>query len=380
MSIEKDLYILNHWSDVYRFQDFLDLSQIDIDNILDSCKKMDEFSIFNYSFKEHTINFNKNEILIYKGAMTDKYTKEKLITMILAIKTIKENCLDKIKENFEKIDIMKIFLSRKMSFDTDTTVNYIFNLKTGEVTTNYLEVEKKPIPKEDLEWNEKGESYIRQKIGGSKVVFTRSRWLENKIHEYVQQVLNCPKYWIDQKYTKYFMISRDPFGDMCYQPYSVEEKKIISDIFNENITKMLVTLIEKSEVVDDFIFLLKLGIRRNWKSGCCICLTDEIMGTSCGCGHTEIAVFRPCGHSLCADPCFEEFITIYDIRLEDKTFESGGIKFNVANKKNINLELDKKIKCPMCRTDIKSVFRAEDVKICLPKIFINKILDLIDNH
>lgn len=84
--------------------------------------------------------------------------------------------------------------------------------------------------------------------------------------------------------------------------------RIRSDI--ELITKLMMKIhfkkFEKEKIDQhDSDFLAQLGIKqRNYKSNCAICLTDDIMGTTCGCGHREIAVFRPCGHSVCVSPCF----------------------------------------------------------------------------
>ena len=63
------------------------------------------------------------------------------------------------------------------------------------------------------------------------------------------------------------------------------------------------------------------------------------MGTTCGCGHTEITVFRPCGHSVCSNPCFIEMMRD-KITFPKKTIVSGGVKFEVVGTLNLNVKFE----------------------------------------
>lgn len=94
-----------------------------------------------------------------------------------------------------------------------------------------------------------------------------------------------------------------------------------------------------NDQISDCLFLALHGTQRNYRNGCAICLRDDIMGTTCGCGHIEIVVFRPCGHSVCARPCFEDFTKHNNI--------TNGCNFD----------------CPICRQRVQKTFRAENVKI-----------------
>jgi hypothetical protein len=117
------------------------------------------------------------------------------------------------------------------------------------------------------------------------------------------------------------------------------------------------TLLKKS----DIRFLAEIGAVRNWKSGCAICLTEKIMGTTCGCGHTEIAVLRPCGHAICAKPCFMDMMDkMHGTKFEDKQIKTNdGHQLVIIGQKDINRDLE--ISCPLCRGKTTSVFRAEEV-------------------
>lgn len=112
--------------------------------------------------------------------------------------------------------------------------------------------------------------------------------------------------------------------------------------------------------ISDTLFLSLLGKKRNWKKDCAICLEQDIMGTKCNCGHTEITVFRPCGHSICSNPCFVQLITnkFPDIALELKIHNMSGMEFH-TNK--LNLDLDIQFSCPLCRCNVTRVFSAENV-------------------
>lgn len=114
----------------------------------------------------------------------------------------------------------------------------------------------------------------------------------------------------------------------------------------------------KEEKRSDFAFLTVLGRSRNWKKECAICLTDDIMGTACGCGHTEIVVFRPCGHSVCNKPCFAGMLEQMEIdpplrvmKFGDKEFVSPG-QYDYSGIGGF--------KCHLCRATVRTCVRAED--------------------
>lgn len=118
-----------------------------------------------------------------------------------------------------------------------------------------------------------------------------------------------------------------------------------------------------SDTKSDLRFLGEIGSKRNWKSGCAICLTDKIMGTTCGCGHTEIAVLRPCGHAICASPCFQQWMsTTYQTTFSDtKNTLANGKQYTIPGHKNINQKIQ--VPCPICRVKTSSTFRAEEAPL-----------------
>jgi len=113
----------------------------------------------------------------------------------------------------------------------------------------------------------------------------------------------------------------------------------------------------------DWQFLIAISKTRDYQKQCAICLTDKIMGTTCTCGHTEIAVFVPCGHAICARPCFLDWAEHEGKSFDDKTFldASTGVTYSMRGVKDIQ-KWDG-MKCPTCRRDIHRVFRAEEVHV-----------------
>jgi hypothetical protein len=116
----------------------------------------------------------------------------------------------------------------------------------------------------------------------------------------------------------------------------------------ELVVETIEEALEEEDVIkEDALFLAYLANKgRPHNEQCAICLTNDIMGTTCGCGHTEIRVVRPCGHSFCNNPCYSKWV-----------------KFS-------STELD--LKCPMCRTVVEKSFAAELIRanfdMCVDKL------------
>lgn len=121
------------------------------------------------------------------------------------------------------------------------------------------------------------------------------------------------------------------------------------------------TLAASDIASSDAELLLSIGLKRDYKGECAICLTDKIMGTTCACGHTDTAVFAPCGHALCADPCYELFAEAAGVHLKDLTSCTTNGKEFIIHKIKELVAIDKP--CPLCRQPIAHVFRAEDISV-----------------
>ena len=141
---------------------------------------------------------------------------------------------------------------------------------------------------------------------------------------------------------------------------------------NKLVPKALTDVIGKYDITDpkisDFVFLSLLGKKKNWKEGCAICLADEIMGKACGCGHTEIVILRPCGHTMCS-PCFVNLMKTKNHKIGPTTFTTKeGVTYEIHGSADVNTNF--KFNCPLCTVEVTSTFRAEEVR------YNEKLLDL----
>lgn len=124
---------------------------------------------------------------------------------------------------------------------------------------------------------------------------------------------------------------------LVYPLLSKEDVKRYSDVIMEVAQDYLFSTIPTTELsleTDDYTFLIKIGsftFVSDWSKDCVICLSDDVGHVCC---HAEVAMFRPCGHTMCYDPCFLEY--------KDQQL------------------------CPTCRTKIDKVIFNNDVKFQLP--------------
>lgn len=107
--------------------------------------------------------------------------------------------------------------------------------------------------------------------------------------------------------------------------------------------------------LNDKIFATLIGIKRDWKHECPLCLVDD--HKTCSCGHSDSVMFRPCGHTICA-PCFPNLRMMYELpKLKPATITLTGVKFLIGDKKNVNTSGG--FDCPLCRTAVTSTFDVE---------------------
>lgn len=214
------------------------------------------------------------------------------------------------------------------------------------------------------EKDDEGRYYHGKNLSSSSLVYRRKKWTKFELCLFLVQVVSNPKYWEDGKFTKKLSFSNSFIP--VYPYFHFHEKSKILEIFNGPILDKFIEIIKNTDIntpnLSDFLFLAKLGTIRNWKKICCICLTEDIMGTTCGCGHTEIAVFRPCGHAICAKPCFQDLVKRHNIKLETQTIKTAnGMVFSIVGK--MNIDDVKGFPCPMCNTIVDHTFRAEDIHV-----------------
>lgn len=131
----------------------------------------------------------------------------------------------------------------------------------------------------------------------------------------------------------------------------------ICEIIPGKITESLKKFNISDPSISNFTFLTLLDKQREWNHECPFCLEDEHMGKSCECGHKEIVIFRPCGHSVCARPCFTKLMKD---KLEVKTLKTAdGRTFMIPGK--FETTLDCNFECPVCRQTVTKTFDMNDI-------------------
>jgi hypothetical protein len=152
-----------------------------------------------------------------------------------------------------------------------------------------------------------------------------------------------------------------PLAPPQYDPIINEIRNIMTNFIKEKIRSLSAKNLN-DETLSDCEYLCLLGTIRNYKSGCAICLSNDIIGTTCACGCSEIAVFRPCGHCMCANPCFYQYVESNGINLKrnhnlfvENHYQQESYCFGTHRDINVGGFL-----CPNCRCNVKSTIRVED--------------------
>jgi hypothetical protein len=223
--------------------------------------------------------------------------------------------------------------------------------------------QSKDLKEGEVIWESDRRGTLKTKYG-SKTVFSHEYGLENCCYEAAQTLANDPDELKKENPECKLRTGMGAALDTMYPFLTIQQQKSIQDQIKELGGKLKAAFLEDVKLDDtksDIDFLLVLGLKRDWKSGCAICLTDKIMGTTCTCGHTEITIFKPCGHSACTNPCMREVMKTHDIQVKPKTINIGGKEMIIGNSTCVN-DLNG-IPCHMCRTNITGAFQAQETFI-----------------
>jgi hypothetical protein len=224
------------------------------------------------------------------------------------------------------------------------------------------------VENNSVSWQDNLESGWWTRDGGGHRIYSPKGFIKEKIALYALNLLSYPG--VAHEHRDHLQNVFDPLTNRRKEYFRVILWPRVKDLVHQEIYAYLKCAAEKHEMKEHpFWFLLKLGLQgRNWKSGCVVCSTTR------RCGHTEIGVFTPCGHSMCAKPCLEQFLHSQGVQcqLQEWKTDDGTILIS-HGKLNINLEfpVEKQFPCPSCRTLVESCFRAESV--CCPKGLVNDL-------
>lgn len=117
--------------------------------------------------------------------------------------------------------------------------------------------------------------------------------------------------------------------------------------------KYYLTIMPVNSPMTDFEFLARLSLQRYWNHSCMICLEEHI-GKTCQCGHCDVVIFRPCGHSMCLYSCFMDFM---GVALPVVTTADGRTVQCVHN-----INMDTNFECPTCRNVVTQTFNSNDAR------------------
>ena len=138
------------------------------------------------------------------------------------------------------------------------------------------------------------------------------------------------------------------------------------DIIMQESPKVLALMLEEEKKkggnLSDFLFVVDQSMRRDWMHDCPICLEKQV-GTACTCGYTEVAMFRPCGHTMCSQSCLEQYIHKQTGRsLPPSTWvgtDNKGKKIAFRRVGMVDVTAAKNFPCPICRTNVERTIKAD---------------------
>lgn len=208
----------------------------------------------------------------------------------------------------------------------------------------------------EIEWNENGQTGYKTYAPNSKVLVYRPKYafeqhLKWLLNVAIQNPGNFQKGVIDgsdRNSPLFFAQSDDVKHYISFRNGNTIKTQVVEQ-YKEYLNTHLKTN-------TNFDFLSRLSAKRNWCHECPVCLNDDHMGQTCDCGHQEIVIFKPCGHTMCIKPCFMEFSGLPS---RTKRVMIGGNEHYLFCKPNVNLSVC--FECPVCRTTVTETFASSDV-------------------
>lgn len=231
-----------------------------------------------------------------------------------------------------------------------------------------------------ITWNDNGLGI--EKIGdSSKTITSIEIGIKRAIHNYCVLLLNNPT-TLQEIYNgkKIILTKRPDFLDLinCIRPRINYNKLyvhigIMCTVFMKNYFEIIIS--SNINIHTNFTLVGLTGLKRNWKECCAICLEDNHMGKTCNCGHTEITMFQPCGHTICTKSCFVDFREKLKLpALKCKEYFFGDQKFYAPDTLDVNTK-DEFI-CPICKCKVIETFDPNNINMS-NSLDLDQMIDMI---
>lgn len=206
-----------------------------------------------------------------------------------------------------------------------------------------------PKMEDDIKWNADHTQGVKTTKYSIFTVLSRREAIRQYIHTAFLCLVEKPG---TQTVTAYhnLRLAEPPIAHF-FQQRIMDELKQLMPKWVDEWRKQVRAIPEEKQSDTEFLG----AMTRDYRKGCAVCLTDKIMGTTCGCGHTEIAVFRPCGHAMCVKPCFEQWMKTNQVTFAPQEVTLDGKRFIIPGQHDLSTFPPGRFSCQECRATLRSV-------------------------
>lgn len=221
------------------------------------------------------------------------------------------------------------------------------------------EIHKNEFKEDEIKWDKDGLTGIPMK-NHSRRVYKLLGFIQSYVYCTLGNLKSNPEIISNKSYNMIRSTGdrTGPYLSDIWPKSYLDEKDLIKHIRRVTFKEFNKYILEDPDSkMDNFTFLIRLAFKRNWRKNCAICHVDNIKGNKCSCECLDIVVLRPCGHSICLKPCFENWAK-NNLEFKPRVYSGNGFTLVDQTAFNVDLDLrDKKLKCPACQVLIEETFQ-----------------------
>lgn len=176
------------------------------------------------------------------------------------------------------------------------------------------------------------------------------------------------------------------FRPFSYPRFTYKDHEKILDVLDKELPDKLwkigYNIDLADEKISDFLFLLGLGVKRNWKWECPICLNNKRPKQDYG--KSEMIILRNCGHAFCHEICLDGMLQKNNINILPKTVKIGEMELRAKySSTGLPYKQDdiRKLKCLICGQTSVNIFNSAYVCLSendIPREIYTDILQAIE--